>query len=71
MYEPVFMMPERSNLYYVVRELPIKYRQVVHLYYFEDYSIREITDIIKLSEIAVQNRLFQYKCEKPTPLGVG
>lgn len=58
-YEPAFVMPERSNLYYAVRELPIKYRQVVHLYYFEDYSVREIAGIMKLSETAVQNRLLR------------
>jgi len=57
--EPAFVMPERSELYYAVRELPVKYRQVVHLYYFEDYSVREIAGIMKLSETAVQNRLLR------------
>ena len=57
--EPAFVMPERSELYYAVRELPVKYRQVVHLYYFEDYSVREIANIMKLSETAVQNRLLR------------
>lgn len=57
--EPAFVMPEKSELYYAVRELPVKYRQVVHLYYFEDYSVREIAGIMKLSETAVQNRLLR------------
>ena len=57
--EPAFVMPEKSELYYAVRELPVKYRQVVHLYYFEDYSVREIANIMKLSETAVQNRLLR------------
>ena len=57
--EPAFVMQERSELYYAVRELPVKYRQVVHLYYFEDYSVREIAGIMKLSETAVQNRLLR------------
>ena len=55
--EPSFSMRERSDLYYAVKELPVKYRQVVHLYYFEEYSVKEIAEIMKLSETAVQTRL--------------
>lgn len=57
--EPIFITPRKSNLYCAVQELPVKYRQIVHLYYFEDYSVREIADIMKLSETAVQTRLFR------------
>lgn len=55
--EPSFFLGERSELYYAVLELPVKYRQVVHLYYFEEYSVKEIAEILKLSETAVQTRL--------------
>lgn len=57
--EPIFSTPEKSNLFYAVRELPAKYRQVVHLFYFEGYSVREIAEILKLSETAVQTRLLR------------
>ena len=57
--EPVFSSPEKSDLYYAVRELPVKYRQIVHLYYFEDYSTKEIAQIMRLSETAVQTRLLR------------
>lgn len=57
--EPVFSTQEKSSLYFAVRDLPQKYRQIVHLYYFEEYSVREIADIMKLSETAVQTRLLR------------
>lgn len=55
--QTAFSMKERSELYYAVLELPVKYRQVVHLYYFEEYSVKEIAKLLKLSETAVQTRL--------------
>lgn len=57
--EPAFETPEQSELYYAVRELPVKYRQVVHLYYFEDYNVKEIAGILKISETTVQTRLLR------------
>lgn len=57
--EPVFTVEEKSDLYYAVQKLPVKYRIVVHLYYYEDYSVREIADILKVKETAVQTRLMR------------
>ncbi len=57
--EPSFSTPEKSALYYAIKELPTKYRQVIHLYYFEGYSTREIADIMSISETAVQTRLLR------------
>lgn len=57
--EPAFSSPEKSELYYAVKELPVKYRQIVHLYYFEDYNTKEIAQIMSLSETAVQTRLLR------------
>lgn len=42
-----------------VRELPIKYRSVVHLYYYEDLSVKEIAGILKQKETTVQTRLMR------------
>lgn len=56
---PAFSMPERSELYYAVMGLSVKYRQVVYLYYFEEYSVKEIAKLVKLSETAVQTRLLR------------
>ena len=57
--EPVFTTPEKSSLYDAVKELPQKNRLIVYLYYFEDYSVKEVAQIMELSESAVQNRLFR------------
>ena len=38
-------------------KLPEKYRIVIHLFYYEDYSVQEIASILKLSESNVKVRL--------------
>ena len=38
-------------------KIPEKYRIVIHLFYYEDYSVREIADILTLSESNVKVRL--------------
>ena len=57
--EPVFSQPENSDLFYAVQKLPVRYREVVHLYYYEEYSVREIADLLKISETAIQTRLLR------------
>ena len=57
--EPIFSHKEQSDLYDAVMKLPVKYRQVVHLYYFEEYNVKEIAELMKLSETAVQTRLLR------------
>ena len=52
-----FETPERHDLYYAVLKLPIKYRTVVHLYYYENYSRKEISKILKTNENTVKTRL--------------
>lgn len=63
--------PEQSDLFYAVMELPAKYRNVVYLYYFEEYSIREISEILKIKESTLQTRLMRArKCLKEKMKGV-
>lgn len=50
-------MDEKSEVYYAVMELPEKYRIPIHLFYFEELSIKEIGGILSLSETAVKSRL--------------
>jgi len=52
-----FETPESAGIFDEVMHLPEKYRVVLHLYYFEDYSIREIAEVLRLSEGNVKVRL--------------
>ncbi len=54
-----FEEKEQSRLFMAVMELPWKYRAVVHLYYYEDYSTREIAKILGVRETAVTTRLMR------------
>ena len=48
---------QSRELFEEVMKLPDKFRIVIHLFYYEDYSVREIADILKLSESNVKTRL--------------
>ena len=52
-----FETPESGELFEAAMNLPEKYRIVIHLFYYEDYSIHEIAGILKLSENNVKVRL--------------
>lgn len=52
-----FEHEEESEVFEVVMELPEKNRIVLYLYYYEDYSVKEIADMLKLKETAVTSRL--------------
>ena len=50
----------RTDLSFVweaVKQLPEKYREVIHLYYCEDYSTAEVAHILKLNESTVRSHL--------------
>ncbi|EFU43219.1 RNA polymerase, sigma-24 subunit, ECF subfamily protein [Paenibacillus vortex V453] len=40
-----------------VMSLPFKYKSVIHLFYYEDYSVKEIAGILQINESAVKMRL--------------
>lgn len=41
----------------VVKKLPFKYRSVIHLFYYEELSIKEIADILKIKSSTVRTHL--------------
>jgi len=50
---------EQKELLQAVMGLPPKYRIVIHLYYYEGYHVKEIADMLHLSESNVQIRLMR------------
>ncbi len=52
-----FETKEAGNLFEAVLALPEKYRVVIHLFYYEDYSVKEIAGVLKVSESNVKVRL--------------
>ena len=50
-------------LYDAVMGLDSKYRIVVHLYYYEGYSIKEIAEILHIKETTIQTRLMRARAK--------
>jgi RNA polymerase sigma-70 factor, ECF subfamily len=48
---------EDQLLYQAVLSLSIKYREVILLHYYKDFSIREICDLLSMNESTVKTRL--------------
>ena len=52
-----FENPEKSDVYYAVLSLPKKYKAVIHLFYYEELSIEEISHILKEKQSTIRTRL--------------
>jgi len=52
-----FETAEQSDLFYAVMDLPLKYRIVIHLYYYEGYKIKQIAEMTKQKETTVATQL--------------
>ncbi|MDO4193556.1 MAG: sigma-70 family RNA polymerase sigma factor [Erysipelotrichaceae bacterium] len=46
-----------ENLFLEVMRLPEKYRIVIHLYYYEEYSVRQISQILGITDSNTKIRL--------------
>ncbi len=55
--DEIFEAVSDRMLIHDIMELPFKYKVVIHLYYYEDYSVKQIAKIIQISESAVKMRL--------------
>ncbi len=54
-----FVDKEESELFHAVMALPVKYRSVIHLYYYAGYSTKEVASVLSLGESAVRVRLLR------------
>lgn len=52
-----YLPSEESELLLAVLSLDVKYRLIIHLYYYEGYSIKEISEILNLPQATVGTRL--------------
>lgn len=53
---------QREDLSFVwdaVKMLPVKYREVIHLFYYEDLSTAQIAEILKEKESTIRSRLMR------------
>ena len=57
--ENILAAPEQRETLKELLELPIKNKTVIYLHYVEGYSIKEIADILGITESAVKSRLLR------------
>lgn len=50
---------EKFDLFTSVMNLPSKYKIIIHLYYYEDYSVKEISTILSIKESTIQSQLMR------------
>jgi len=70
-FELSFESPEQSELFYKVMALPEKYRIVLYLHYYEDYSVREVAELLGITISAVTTRLNRARNKLKLELGEG
>ena len=48
---------DQQDLSHEMMKLPCKYREVIHLFYYEDLSTKEIASVLKRRESTVRTQL--------------
>lgn len=57
--EPSYDQNSAGELFSLLSALPQSYRAVIHLYYYEGYSVKEISEILNITETNAQTRLMR------------
>ena len=63
----IALKEQQSSLVQAMFTLQIKYREILIFYYYEDYTIKEISQLLAISENTVKTRLVRAR-EKLKPL---
>ncbi len=58
-----------STVYDAVMKLPDKYRTAIHLYYYEDYSVKDIASVMRTTESTVKSWLHRARAMLKETLG--
>lgn len=59
--EIIFETQEDSDIYHAVLELPLKYRTVIQLYYYEDMNLTEISKALGIKESTIKSQLHRVR----------
>lgn len=54
-----FQEPEDQEMLETVMSLPEAYRIVIYLYYYEDYSVKEIAKVLGKPENTIKSHLYR------------
>lgn len=60
---------EEDSMLKLVQKLPLKYRQVIYLYYYEGYEVKEIASILNITPALVSTHLARGKGKLKIMLG--
>lgn len=55
--ESFWIEEEKTDVFYAVQQLPEKYRIVIQLYYYEELSVKQISQILSKKESTVKSLL--------------
>lgn len=55
--EEMQMNEGESETYEAVKKLPQKYREVIHLFYYEELQVKEIAEVLERNEATIKTQL--------------
>ncbi|MEK3766410.1 sigma-70 family RNA polymerase sigma factor [Solibacillus sp. FSL K6-4121] len=56
-HDHIVQQEERSNIGAAILKLPLKYREPLILYYYEEMSVLQVADLLQINENTVKTRL--------------
>ncbi len=66
-----FKQKEKGDVYYAVLSLPVNFRTVIHLFYYEGYTSAQIAELLQKNESTVKTWLARARAILKTKLEGG